>query len=126
MAAISSSALGSIWLGSGMPALLLRFDGQTAGYTTFGPARRRAGPMSGEIFELYVGPVYQGTGFGKRLFRAARRSLAANRLDGLIVWALADNDTACAFYRHLGGKPVSEGLETFDDVTLRKVAFAWR
>ena len=112
-------------LGSGMPALLLHFDGRIAGYTTFGQARRHVGPQAGEIFELYVGPVYQGTGFGRRLFRAARRNLAANRLDGLIVWALADHDSACAFYRHLGGEPGSEGLEKFDDVSLRKVAFAW-
>jgi ribosomal protein S18 acetylase RimI-like enzyme len=108
-----------------MPALLLNFDGRIAGYVTFGRARRHNGPQSGEIFELYVGPVYQGAGFGKRLFRAARRSLASRGLDGLVVWALADNDAACAFYRHLCGQPVSEGLETFDNVALRKVAFAW-
>jgi ribosomal protein S18 acetylase RimI-like enzyme len=113
-------------LARGMPALLLSFDGVVAGYVTFGRSRLRAGSFRGEIFELYVGPVYQGTGFGRRLFTAARQRLSASGLDGLMIWALADNDAACGFYRRLGGEPVSEGAETFDGVTLRKVAFAWR
>lgn len=110
----------------GMPALVLRFDGATAGYVTFGQSRLRGTPYSGEIFELYVRPVYQGAGFGVRLFDAARGRLEDARLQGLVVWALADNDGACAFYRRRGGQPISEALETFGDVGLRKVAFAWR
>jgi len=51
--------------------------------------------------------------------------LSELRLKGLVVWALADNDSACGFYLHLGGKPVAEGAESFGDVSLRKVAFAW-
>jgi hypothetical protein len=43
----------------------------------------------------------------------------------LMVWALTDNDSACAFYLSLGGKPVAEGAERFGDISLRKVAFAW-
>ena len=34
-------------------------------------------------------------------------------------------DRACGFYLRLGGKPVAEGAESFGDVSLRKVAFAW-
>ena len=37
------------------------------------------------------------------MFDAARRDLTGNRLSGLIVWALADNERACGFYEHLGG-----------------------
>jgi GNAT superfamily N-acetyltransferase len=109
-----------------MPALLLSFDGEAAGYATFGRSRMRATPYSGEIYELYVAPVYQGVGFGRRLFAAARQGLSAAGHRGLIVWALADNDAACGFYRHMGGRPVSEGLEHFGPDRLRKTAFAWR
>jgi hypothetical protein len=42
-----------------------------------------------------------------------------------MVWALTDNDSACAFYLSLGGKPIAEGAERFGDISLRKVAFAW-
>ena len=64
-------------------------------------------------------------GSGEKLFDGARVRLAELRLKGLLVWALADNDSACGFYLSLGGKPVAEGAESFGDVSLRKVAFAW-
>lgn len=113
-------------LEKGMPALLLSFDDDLAGYATFGRSRMRGTPYAGEIFELYVGPVYQGAGFGRRLFEAARKKLAASGHRGLIVWALAENEAACGFYGRLGGQPVSQGLETFGEESLRKIAFAWR
>lgn len=109
-----------------MPAILLSFDGAPAGYATYGRNRLRGTPYGGEIFELYVGPVYQGAGFGRRLFDASRDRLARMGHRGLIIWALADNDVACGFYARMGGRPVSEGLEDFDGTSLRKVAFAWR
>ncbi len=108
-----------------MPALMLTFDGAAAGYATFGRSRMRGTPYSGEIFELYVAPVYQGAGFGRRLFDAARGKLSASGRDGLIVWALADNESACGFYRRLGGRPVSEVFESFGATSLKKIGFAW-
>ena len=113
-------------LESGMHALALDFDGGLVGYATLGRSRMRGTPYMGEIFELYVRPGFQGSGFGRRLFSAARTRLEDAQITGLIVWALADNDAACAFYTHLGGRPISEGIERFGDQTLRKVAFAWK
>ena len=71
-------------------------------------------------------PGVQGSGCGRRLFSAARTRLEDVQITWLIVWALAENDAACAFYTHLGGRPISEGIERFGDQTLRKVAFAWK
>ena len=105
--------------------LVLEYDGQAVGYTTFGRARMHNTPYHGEIFEIYVSPVYQGLGFGGRLFRATHGTLEERRLRGLIVWALADNEIACEFYRGLGGKPVTERAEAFSGVTLKKLAFVW-
>jgi GNAT superfamily N-acetyltransferase len=106
--------------------LVLDFGGEARGYVTFGRCRMGRAPFQGEIFELYVHPVYQGLGLGARLFAAARRKLAELRLAGLVVWALADNDGACGFYLRRGGKPIAETAEQFGDVSLRKIAFAWR
>ncbi len=117
------------WQGAfekGMHALILDFDGEVSGYVTLGRSRMQGAPYSGEIFELYVRPSCQGVGFGGRLFHAARAELSSRNLDGLCVWSLACNDRACAFYLHLGGRQISEGMERFDDETFRKVAFAWR
>ncbi|MDA7946528.1 MAG: GNAT family N-acetyltransferase [Hyphomicrobiaceae bacterium] len=112
-------------LAKGMPALVIEFDGELAGYVTLGRSRMRGTPYGGELFELYVLPDYQGIGFGGRLFRAARAELEVRGIEGLCVWALVDNEMACAFYLHLGGRPISEGADTFGEAVLRKVAFAW-
>lgn len=111
---------------SGLAARVLEFDSEIAGYTTLGRSRMRGTPYRGEIFELYVRPGFQGAGFGRHLFQTARAVLNARRLEGLCVWSLADNDAACAFYKHLGGQPVCEGFEHFGDQCFRKTAFAWQ
>jgi ribosomal protein S18 acetylase RimI-like enzyme len=108
------------------PLLVLDFNGSASGYVTFGRCRSGRSPFQGEIFELYLHPIYQGLGLGEQLFDSARDRLVALHLKGLLVWALSDNDGACAFYVSLGGKPVAEGVERFGDISLRKVAFAWR
>ena len=107
------------------PILLLEYDSEAVAYTTYGPSRMRPTPYQGEIFEFYVRPEFQGVGFGSRLFEATRNRLQERHLEGLVVWALADNDMACTFYLSKGGRPISEGIERFGDVRLRKVAFAW-
>ncbi|MBC8019960.1 MAG: GNAT family N-acetyltransferase [Methyloceanibacter sp.] len=107
------------------PLLVLDFGGEAAGYVTYGRSRLGRTQFQGEIFELYLHPIYQGLGLGEKLFDGARVRLTELRLKGLLVWALADNDSACGFYLSLGGKPVAEGAESFGDVSLRKVAFAW-
>ena len=81
----------------------LDFDHQIVGYATYGRNRVPSMPYSGEIFEIYLMPEYQGLGFGRRLFNAARRELAEHGYLSTIVWALADNDKAPGFYQRLGG-----------------------
>ncbi|MEM1365854.1 MAG: GNAT family N-acetyltransferase, partial [Pseudomonadota bacterium] len=78
-----------------------------------------------EIYEIYLKPEYQGLGFGRRLFKAARQALASQGKGRVIVWALADNDRAEAFYTGLGGRAVAMGHETFDGTQLEKCAYAW-
>jgi len=104
--------------------LLLIFDGQVQGYASFGKARMPY-PETGEIFELYLAPTFQGVGFGKRLFLAASRDLEQRGLHSLIVWALAENQPACDFYVRLGGKPGITTPERYGRVTLSRVAFFW-
>jgi ribosomal protein S18 acetylase RimI-like enzyme len=107
------------------PLLVLDFNGEAAGYVTFGRCRLKRAPFQGEIFELYVHPTYQGLGLGEKLFDGARVQLAERRLKGLMVWALTDNEAGCGFYRQLGGKPIAEGAESFGETSLSKIAFVW-
>ncbi len=109
----------------GTGLLVAAFDGGVVGYATYGRNRVPSMPYSGEIFEIYLLPEYQGLGFGRRLFNAARRELMEHSCLSTIVWALADNDKAIAFYRRLGGLTVRRAEERFGDNMLSRVAFGF-
>ena len=104
---------------------LLAFGDTVAGYANYGRNRARSLQYEGEIYELYLRPEFQGLGFGRRLFMAARRDLVASRMKSMVVWALSDNEPAIEFYRALGGKAVARSSEKFGDKLLDKVAFGW-
>jgi ribosomal protein S18 acetylase RimI-like enzyme len=105
---------------------LLAFGDTIAGYANYGRNRARSLFYDGEIYEIYLRPEFQGRGFGRRLFSAARRDLAQSGLKSLVIWALSDNDPAVEFYRALGGRAVARSSERFGTRVLDKVAFAWQ
>jgi len=109
----------------GTAILVLEVDGVICGYATFGPNRARNLRQAGEIYEIYLLPEYQGIGLGTRLFLSARRELVRFGFDSAVVWALADNDNACRFYRNAGGRRVAAAHERFGSTTLPKIAYAW-
>lgn len=105
---------------------LMQFGDTIAGYANYGRNRARSLYYDGEVYELYLKPEFQGLGFGRRLFTAARRDLAQSGLKSLVIWALSDNDPAVEFYRALGGRAVARSSERFGTKVLDKVAFAWQ
>ncbi len=111
--------------GLGSSVLLLDFDGQTHGYATYGRARSGPAGCNGEIYELYLTPVCQGAGLGRRLFEASRRELARRHLRGLVVWCLRDNEQACVFYEAMGGRHGGTAIERLGAQRLERVAYLW-
>jgi GNAT superfamily N-acetyltransferase len=109
----------------GDSTLVLEMAGTVAGYATLGSARQRSA-YQGEIYELYLDPVYQGLGLGEHLFEGCRHTLDMRKLNGLVVWALIDNTAACNFYWRRGGRPVANAFTRIGGTRLEKVAFAWR
>lgn len=105
---------------------ILQFGDNIAGYANYGRNRARSLTYEGELYELYLRPEYQGLGFGRRLFSAARKDLLQTGLRSLVVWALSDNEPAVEFYRALGGRAVARSSEKFGSKTLDKVAYAWQ
>ncbi len=104
---------------------VLVFGDRIAGYANYGRNRARSLQFDGEIYELYLRPEFQGLGFGRRLFAAARRDLVQSGLRSMVIWALSDNEPATGFYRTLGGRMVARSSERFGAKSLDKVAFAW-
>lgn len=104
---------------------LLMFGDEIAGYANFGRNRAKSLHYGGEIYELYLRPEYQGLGFGRKLFVMAKRDLHDAGHNGLVIWALSDNEPAVNFYRALGGRAVARSTERFGTKVLDKVAFAW-
>jgi ribosomal protein S18 acetylase RimI-like enzyme len=105
---------------------LLQFGDQIAGYSNYGRNRARSLSYDGEVYELYLRPEFQGLGFGRRLFTAARKDLTQSGLKTMVVWALSDNEPAVEFYRALGGRAVARSSERFGSKVLDKVAYAWQ
>jgi ribosomal protein S18 acetylase RimI-like enzyme len=105
---------------------VLQFGERIAGYANYGRNRARSLFYDGEVYELYLRPEFQGLGFGRRLFTAARKDLIQSGLKSLVVWALSDNEPATDFYRALGGRAVARSSERFGAKTLDKVAYAWQ
>jgi ribosomal protein S18 acetylase RimI-like enzyme len=110
----------------GSRVAILVFGDTVAGYANYGRNRARTLYYDGEIYELYLRPEFQGLGFGRKLFKAARRDLTQSGMNSLVVWALSDNETAVNFYRNLGGRAVARSSERFGAKVLDKVAYAWQ
>lgn len=83
--------------------LVLEVGDEIGGYVVYGPNRTLSLPQRGEIDALYLDPACQGLGFGRRLFRAARRDLSGKSLDSTVIWCLDANTRGAQFYLGLGG-----------------------
>jgi ribosomal protein S18 acetylase RimI-like enzyme len=112
--------------GVGGATAVLEFGKTAAGYATYGRSRFARLGAEGEIYELYLKPEYHGAGLGRQLFRAARDELRAGGLRGRVVRSLAENDSACRFYRGMGGREFARSSERVGGAKLAIVAFHWR
>ncbi len=64
-------------MAAGNAVSVLDFAGSLGGYVTFGRARNRSDLYPFQIYELYLKPEFQGLGFGRRLFGAARSTFSS-------------------------------------------------
>jgi ribosomal protein S18 acetylase RimI-like enzyme len=89
--------------------LVLECGGTVRGFVFAGAARDADCPQAGEVYAIYVDPGYQGGGGGSQLLAAAVRRLAEGQFDHAVLWVLAGNAAARAFYESRGWR--LEGAE---------------
>lgn len=99
--------------------------GQLWGYVTVGRQRLDRYPYRGEIFELYVDPMYQGRGAGRRLLSAGIWTLVNHGLNPVMLWVLEDNTAARRFYERCGGLLFASGDARVGDELHTTAAYGW-
>ena len=94
------------------------------GFATAGPGFGSLPDFDGELFALYLLPLWQGKGFGKKLVTRAFGAMLKQHLRSAAVWVLKDN-SACGFYEALGGEPVAEQRLWLEEGTVMERAYGW-
>ena len=82
--------------------------------------------LDAELTAVYLRREFQRVGLGRRLIAAvvdAQRSLGAT---GMIVWVIAANKPARAFYEALGAELLVEQAFQWDGMDLLEAAYGWR
>ncbi len=80
----------------------------------------------GELQTVYVLPVGQGTGAGRRLVVAVARHFVERGISSMLLWVFADNHSARGFYESLGAVPVAEDGFELGGALLSEVAYGWK
>ncbi|MEO8566181.1 MAG: GNAT family N-acetyltransferase [Betaproteobacteria bacterium] len=82
--------------------------------------------LNAELTAVYLRREFQRVGLGRRLIAAvvdAQRALGAT---GMIVWVIAGNKPARAFYEALGAELLVEQAFQWDGMDLLEAGYGWR
>lgn len=77
-------------------------ENSICGFATTAPARDSDLTSYGELYALYVDPLWWGRGIGAALVAAARQHLRSSGFHHAMLWVLQGNQRAEQFYRHDG------------------------
>jgi GNAT superfamily N-acetyltransferase len=79
-----------------------------------------------ELSAVYLKREAQRAGIGKRLVGSVAAAQRAQGATGLIVWVIAGNKGARAFYESLGAELVLEQPFNWDGMDLVEAGYGWR
>jgi ribosomal protein S18 acetylase RimI-like enzyme len=94
------------------------------GMASFGPSRDSMPGFDGEVYTLYVDPMFFGCGAGRALLRAAFFNLRQQGFGSCAIWAHSRNN-ARFFYEKMGGRVVAERAVRMMGDTVPEAAFGW-
>lgn len=79
-----------------------------------------------ELSAVYLEPEWHRHGIGARLVGNVARAQHAHGATGLLVWVIAGNKNARAFYEALGAELLVEQPFTWDGMDLVEAGYGWR
>lgn len=79
-----------------------------------------------ELTAIYLKPIAQRGGVGRRLLALVAGALQQGGASGLLVWVIADNQAARQFYERLGAELLIEQPFTWDGLDLLEAGYGWR
>ncbi len=85
-------------------------DERVLGFSSYGPERDRGHGYTGlgEVWALYVEPRLWGTGLATDFFVHIEERLSAEGFASAVLWVLAENGRARAFYEKLDWEPTGK------------------
>jgi GNAT superfamily N-acetyltransferase len=95
----------------------------------FAAGHRRDPPIHGfaaELAALYVRADRVRQGLGRRLLAAVAAAMRAEGADGMVVFVIAGNRGAVAFYENRGAERLHEQPFEWDGIPLVETAYGWR
>lgn len=101
-------------------------DGEVVGFAT---GNRRDPPKLGfgaELSAIYVRADRKRQGIGRRLVAAVAAVARSRQADGIVVFVIAGNRAARAFYENLGAELLVEQPFEWDGVPLVEAGYGWR
>lgn len=82
--------------------------------------------LDAELSAVYLMRDAQRAGIGRRLVAAVAAAQRSHGATGLIVWVIAGNKSARAFYETLGAELLIEQPFSWDGMDLVEVGYGWR
>lgn len=101
-----------------------RSHGDIVGFCDAGPSRR-AGPLRGEIYALYLVTYAKRHGLGAELLERAVAWFKAAGLPSMIIWVLESNSHARGFYAAMGGRPTDRIRSSVAGFPVFEIAYLW-
>jgi len=101
-------------------------DGEVVGFAAGNMIEEVRYDLDAELSAVYVRREFQHAGTGRRLVSAVARAQRAHGATGLIVWVIAENKPARAFYEGLGARLLVEQPFEWDGMELTEAGYGFR
>ena len=101
-------------------------DGEIVGFSAGNALKEPKHGADAELTAVYLRRDAQRGGVGHRLVGAVVDAMRARGATAMIVWTIAGNKGARAFYEQLGGDLVVEQPFAWDGMDLIEAGYVWR